>query len=80
MAAPTGETGCASSFLGALGSFFSGFNTVSNLTFGGIQQTIAQSSGLDVNRRLALLSVGSAMGNMGVPEQHYRGLFDPRDR
>ncbi|BEO39177.1 putative L-lactate permease [Serratia marcescens] len=53
-----------SSFLGALGSFFSGSNTVSNLTFGGIQQSIAQSSGLDVNLTLALQSVGGAMGNM----------------
>lgn len=47
-----------------LGSFFSGSNTVSNLTFGGIQQSIAQSSGLDVNLTLALQSVGGAMGNM----------------
>jgi lactate permease len=52
------------SFLGALGSFFSGSNTISNLTFGGIQDSIAQT--LDLNRTtiLALQSVGGAMGNM----------------
>lgn len=53
-----------SAFLGALGSFFSGSNTVSNLTFGGIQHSIAVSSGLNVNLTLALQSVGGAMGNM----------------
>ncbi|MEG3766707.1 L-lactate permease [Alteromonas sp. 14N.309.X.WAT.G.H12] len=50
--------------LGALGSFFSGSATVSNLTFGGIQQTIAAQVGLPVNLVLALQSVGAAMGNM----------------
>ncbi|TVZ40105.1 lactate permease [Alteromonadaceae bacterium 2753L.S.0a.02] len=51
-------------FLGALGSFFSGSNTISNLTFGGIQDSIALD--LDLNRTtiLALQSVGGAMGNM----------------
>lgn len=53
-----------SAFLGALGSFFSGSNTVSNLTFGGIQHSIAVSSGLNLNLTLALQSVGGAMGNM----------------
>ncbi|KLN96912.1 L-lactate permease [Moellerella wisconsensis] len=53
-----------SSYLGALGTFFSGSNTVSNLTFGGIQQSIAQSLGLNINLTLALQSVGGAMGNM----------------
>ena len=65
LAALTGESWLLfSSFLGALGSFFSGSNTVSNLTFGGIQQSIALSSGLNVNLTLALQSVGGAMGNM----------------
>ncbi|CNF21431.1 L-lactate permease [Yersinia nurmii] len=65
LAAITGESWLMfSSFLGALGSFFSGSNTVSNLTFGGIQQSIALSSGLNVNLTLALQSVGGAMGNM----------------
>ena len=51
-------------FLGGLGSFFSGSNTVSNLTFGGIQQSIALSLKLDLTTILAAQSVGGAMGNM----------------
>ncbi len=53
-----------SSYLGALGAFFSGSATVSNLTFGGIQQTIATTVGLQETTILALQSVGGAMGNM----------------
>jgi len=52
------------SYLGALGAFFSGSATVSNLTFGGIQQTIAQSVALPETTILALQSVGASMGNM----------------
>lgn len=52
------------SYLGAIGAFFSGSNTVSNLTFGGIQQQIALDTGLSVTLVLALQSVGGAMGNM----------------
>jgi lactate permease len=55
---------CFASFLGALGSFFSGSATISNLTFGGIQNSIAASLGLDRTVVLALQSVGGAMGNM----------------
>lgn len=51
-------------FLGALGSFFAGSNTVSNLTFGGIQMAVAQTLQLDTTTILALQSVGGAMGNM----------------
>ena len=51
-------------FLGAVGSFFSGSATISNLTFGGIQASIADSLGLDRSTILALQSVGGAMGNM----------------
>jgi lactate permease len=51
-------------FLGALGSFFSGSATVSNLTFGGIQASISKSVGLDQTLVLSLQSVGGAMGNM----------------
>ncbi|WJG08155.1 lactate permease LctP family transporter [Aliiglaciecola sp. LCG003] len=51
-------------FLGALGSFFSGSATVSNLTFSGIQQSIATGLSLDLTTILALQSVGAAMGNM----------------
>ncbi|MGR3808381.1 L-lactate permease [Pasteurella testudinis] len=53
-----------SAYLGAIGSFFSGSNTVSNLTFGGIQYSIAQTTALSVPLILALQSVGGAMGNM----------------
>ncbi|ELR67616.1 L-lactate permease [Photobacterium marinum] len=52
------------SYLGALGAFFSGSATVSNLTFGGIQQTIAQTVALPETTILALQSVGASMGNM----------------
>ncbi|MCG7656669.1 L-lactate permease [Wielerella bovis] len=51
-------------YLGAIGAFFSGSNTVSNLTFGGIQQQIALDTGLSVTLVLAMQSVGGAMGNM----------------
>jgi lactate permease len=51
-------------YLGALGSFFSGSNTVSNLTFGSIQQATALELGLSRTTILALQSVGGAMGNM----------------
>ena len=53
-----------SPYLGAIGAFFSGSNTVSNLTFGPIQQQIAIDTGLSVTLILALQSVGGAMGNM----------------
>jgi lactate permease len=51
-------------FLGALGSFFSGSNTISNLTFGPIQLRIAQDLGLSATTMLSLQTVGAAMGNM----------------
>ena len=51
-------------FLGALGTFFSGSNTISNLTFGGIQDAIAGDLGLTRTTVLAMQSVGGAMGNM----------------
>jgi lactate permease len=52
------------SYLGAVGSFFSGSNTVSNLTFGAIQYEIAGKLGLNPSTILAIQSVGGAMGNM----------------
>jgi lactate permease len=52
------------SYLGAIGAFFSGSNTVSNLMFAGIQQSIAESTDLNVTTILAMQSVGGAMGNM----------------
>lgn len=50
--------------LGAVGSFFSGSNTVSNLTFGAIQDAAARDLGLNRTTILALQSVGGALGNM----------------
>lgn len=50
--------------LGALGAFFAGSATVSNLTFGSIQDSIARTLGLERTSILALQSVGAAMGNM----------------
>ncbi len=52
------------SFLGAMGAFFSGSNTISNLTFGGIQDSIALQLGLERTSILALQSVGGTMGTM----------------
>jgi lactate permease len=51
-------------YLGALGAFFAGSCTVSNLTFGPIQDSIAMQMGLNRSTILALQSVGGAMGNM----------------
>jgi lactate permease len=50
--------------LGALGAFFSGSATVSNLTFAGIQASIAHTLGFDRTSILALQSVGAAMGTI----------------
>ena len=52
------------SYLGALGSFFSGSATISNLTFGSIQNELALKLNLDRTTILAMQSVGGAMGNM----------------
>lgn len=49
--------------LGALGSFFSGSTTVSNLTFGNIQSIAAESIGTSVTTMLALQSCGASAGN-----------------
>jgi L-lactate permease len=49
--------------LGALGSFFSGSTTVSNLTFGSIQEIAAESIGTSVTSMLALQAVGASAGN-----------------
>jgi lactate permease len=52
------------SLLGALGSLFSGSNTVSNLTFAPIQAAVAGELALDRATILTLQSAGGAMGNM----------------
>ncbi len=54
----------AASLLGAIGTFFSGSATVSNLTFSGIQDSIAAGLGLERTAILSFQSVGAAMGNM----------------
>lgn len=52
------------SYLGAVGAFFSGSNTVSNITFGAVQYSVALETGLSIPLILSLQSVGGAMGNM----------------
>lgn len=49
--------------IGALGSFFSGSTTVSNLTFGSVQEIAAETIGVNVNAMLALQAVGASAGN-----------------
>lgn len=49
--------------IGALGSFFSGSTTVSNLTFGSVQQIAAEMIGVNINAMLALQVVGASAGN-----------------
>ena len=49
--------------IGALGSFFSGSTTVSNLTFGSVQKIAAESTETNVNAMLALQVVGASAGN-----------------
>lgn len=64
-AAATGEYWTVfSAYLGAVGAFFSGSNTVSNLTFGSVQLSTAELTSLSTSLILALQSVGGAMGNM----------------
>ncbi len=65
MAAATGNSWqFFSAYLGAIGSFFAGSCTISNLTFGPIQNSIAIQLGINRTTILALQSVGGAMGNM----------------
>lgn len=65
LAAVTGDLWTwASVYLGSLGAFFAGSATVSNLTFGPIQASIATSLELDQTTILALQAVGASSGNM----------------
>jgi L-lactate permease len=52
-----------SPLLGALGSFFAGSTTISNLTFGSIQIIAAESIGTSFTSMLALQAVGASIGN-----------------
>jgi len=51
-------------FIGALGSFITGSNTVSDLLFADFQYNVAQTLHLPVQIIVALQAVGGAMGNM----------------
>lgn len=53
-----------SPFIGSLGAFVSGSNTVSNILFGGFQYSVADTLGLSKTIILALQAVGGATGNM----------------
>ncbi len=53
-----------SPFLGMLGSFVSGSATVSNLTFGNVQYSIASTVNLNTNIIMAEQVIGAAIGNM----------------
>ena len=65
LAAATGDWWkYVAAYLGAIGAFFAGSCTISNLTFGPIQDSIASQVGQDRTTILALQSVGGAMGNM----------------
>jgi lactate permease len=54
----------AAPFLGMLGAFISGSNTVSNILFGGFQYQLAESLNISHTITLALQAVGGAIGNM----------------
>jgi len=54
----------AAPLVGALGSFISGSNTVSNIMFGVFQLDTAEQIGLPAAPVLALQAVGGAAGNM----------------
>jgi lactate permease len=54
----------ASPFVGVLGTFVSGSNTVSNVLFAGFQLQVADALALPPARVLALQNVGGAIGNM----------------
>ena len=51
-------------WLGALGSFFSGSGTMSNLTFAPVQMEVAQKLDLNLVHILALQTIGGGIGNM----------------
>lgn len=52
------------SFIGALGSFMSGSNTVSNMLFSLFQYSIADQLGISTVLIVSLQNIGGAMGNM----------------
>jgi len=52
------------SFVGALGSFMAGSNTVSNMLFSLFQYSIAEQLGISTVLTVSLQNIGGAMGNM----------------
>ena len=52
------------SFIGALGSFMAGSNTVSNMLFSLFQFSIADQLGISTVMIVSLQNIGGAMGNM----------------
>ncbi len=52
------------SFVGALGSFMAGSNTVSNMLFSLFQYSIAEQLGISTILTVSLQNIGGAMGNM----------------
>jgi len=52
------------SFIGALGSFMAGSNTVSNMLFSLFQYSIAEQLGISTVLIVSLQNIGGAMGNM----------------
>ncbi len=53
-----------SPFIGVLGAFVSGSNTVSNILFGGFQYSVAEALEISRTITLALQAAGGAVGNM----------------
>ena len=51
-------------FIGALGSFMSGSNTVSNMLFSLFQYSVADQLGISTILTVSLQNIGGAMGNM----------------
>ena len=51
-------------FIGALGSFMAGSNTVSNMLFSLFQFSIAEQQGMSTILLVSLQNIGGAMGNM----------------
>ncbi len=53
-----------SSFVGAIGSFIAGSNTVSNMFFGLFQYSVAETMGISRLITVSLQNIGGAIGNM----------------
>jgi lactate permease len=56
-----------SPFIGALGAFMTGSNTNSNVVFGPLQQSTAETLGLSTSLILAAQTAGGAIGSVFAP-------------